>query len=161
MRPSVQPAVRPARRPFTRLLPLLLAGALAAGLMNAPALAGPLDEARVKARISATARGDIEALMADYTEDCVFQWVGGTLDGEYRGKAAIREVWNKFKANQGEMTLVTGKVDSNTNPKGVTVSAYAGYKGKMEVKVRQLFVYRDGKLAMEIWQIDPTLSFPQ
>jgi hypothetical protein len=29
----------------------LLAGALAAGLMNAPALAGPLDEARVKARI--------------------------------------------------------------------------------------------------------------
>lgn len=157
MRSSVQPSMRP----FIRLLPLFLAGALAAGLMNAPALAGPLDEARVKARISATARGDVEALMADYTEDCVFQWVGGALDGEYRGKAAIREVWNKFKANQGEMTLVMGRVDSNTNPKGVTVSAYADYKGRMEVKVRQIFVYRDGKLAMEIWQIDPALSFTQ
>jgi len=165
MRPSVHLTVRPFKRPFTRLFtrlfPLLLAGALAAGLMNAPALAGPLDEARVKARISSTARGDIDALMADYTEDCVFQWVGGALDGEYRGKAAIREVWSKFKANQGEMTLVMGKVDSNTNPKGVTVSAYAGYKGKMEVKVRQIFVYRDGKLAMEIWQIDPALGFTQ
>ncbi|HEX4326580.1 MAG TPA: nuclear transport factor 2 family protein [Burkholderiales bacterium] len=139
---------------------LLLAGALVcAGLQIRPVLAGPLDEARVKARIAATARGDIDAIMADYTDDCVFQWVGGGLDGEYRGKAAIRAVWDKFKANQGEMQLTLGKVESNTNPKGVTVSAIADYKGKLEVKVRQIFVYRDSKLAMEIWQIDPALNF--
>jgi ketosteroid isomerase-like protein len=138
---------------------LLLAGAAACAALHAPAgYAGPLDEARVKARVAATARGDIDAIMADYTDDAVFQWVGGGLDGEYRGRAAIRGVWDKFKANQGEMQLTLGRVDSNTNPKGVTVSAFANYKGKMEVKVRQIFVYRDSKLAMEIWQIDPGLA---
>lgn len=153
---------------FPRLLSALpvaplaaIAAALAFFAAPSAALAGPLDEAKVKARIAATARGDIEALMAEYSDDCVFQWVGGALDGEYRGKSAIREVWTKFKANQGDMTLVMGKVDSNTNPKGVTVNAYADYKGKMEVKVRQVFVYRDGKLAMEIWQIDPSLVLAQ
>ncbi|MDB5804050.1 MAG: rane protein [Betaproteobacteria bacterium] len=139
-----------------RCCTLLLAGAAACAAI-VPAYAGPLDEARVKARIAATARGDIDAIMADYTDDCVFQWVGGGLDGEYRGKAAVRGVWDKFKTNQGEMQATLGKVDSNTNPKGVTVSAFAHYKGKMEVKVRQVFVYRDSKLAMEIWQIDPSL----
>jgi hypothetical protein len=146
--------IRPSR--FLSICAATLAAALAV-----PAVAGPLDEAKVKARIAATARGDVDALMAEYSDDCVFQWVGGALDGEYRGKAAIREVWTKFKANQGDMILVMGKVDSNTNPKGVTVNAYADYKGKMEVKVRQVFVYRDGKLAMEIWQIDPALAFTQ
>jgi ketosteroid isomerase-like protein len=140
-----------------RCCTLLLAGAAVGAVLPPPAYAGPLDEARVKARIAATARGDIDAIMADYTDDAVFQWVGGGLDGEYRGKAAIRAVWDKFKTNQGEMQLTLGRVDSNTNPKGVTVSAFADYKGKMEVKVRQIFVYRDSKLAMEIWQIDPGL----
>ena len=139
----------------------LLCAALLAALLAGPAQAGPLDEARARARIAAVAAGNVDALMADYADDCVFQWVGGALDGEYRGKAAIREVWNKFKTNQGEMTLAMGKVESNTNPKGVTVNAFADYKGKMEVKVRQVFVYRDGKLVMEIWQIDPALSFTQ
>lgn len=142
-----------------RLTLLPLAGTLLWAALLAPvAQAGPLDEAKVKARIAATARGEVDAIMADYADDCVFQWVGGALDGEYRGKVAIREVWNKFKTNLGEMTLVTGKVESNTNPKGVTVSALAHYKGKMEVKVRQVFVYREGKVVMEIWQIDPALN---
>lgn len=137
---------------------LCLSAALALIAAYAPAFAGPLDEARVKARINATARGDVDAIMGEYTDDCVFQWVGGALDGEYRGRAAIRAVWDKFKTNQGEMQLTLGRVESNTNPKGVTVNAFAEYKGKMNVKVRQVFVYRDGKLAMEIWQIDPGLT---
>jgi ketosteroid isomerase-like protein len=122
------------------------------------AQAGPLDEARVKARLATIARGEVDALMADYTDDCVYQWVGGALDGVYRGKAEIRALWAKFAQNQGPMELTLGKVESNTNPKGVTVIASAQYKGKLEVKVRQVFVYRDGKLAMEIWQIDPSLN---
>lgn len=145
-------------RPFSSPLANSLAClALCLGF-TLPAQAGPLDEARVKARIANTAKGDVDALMADYTDDCVFQWVGGALDGEYRGKAAIAGVWNKFKTNQGAMTVELGKVDSSTNPKGVTVNAFADYKGKMEVKVRQVFVYRDGKIALEIWQIDPNLA---
>lgn len=120
--------------------------------------AGPLDEARVKARIQNTAKADVDALMADYADDCVFQWVGGGLDGLYKDKAAIREVWNKFGTNQGgAMEVVAGKVESYTNPKGVTVITSAHYKGKMEVKVRQVFIYRDGKVVLEIWQIDPNL----
>jgi len=122
------------------------------------AQAGPLDEARVKARVQATAKGDADALMADYADDCVFQWVGGALDGVYRDKAAIRDVWNRFKTNQGAMEVTQGKVESYTNPKGVTVITSADYKGKLQVKVRQVFVYRDSKVVMEIWQIDPNLT---
>jgi len=127
--------------------------------LGSAAQAGPLDEARVKARIQNIAKTDIDALMADYADDCVYQWVGGGLDGVYKDKAAIREMWNKFKTNQGgAMEVIPGKVESFTNAKGVTVITSAHYKGKNEVKVRQVFVYRDGKVVLEIWQIDPSLS---
>jgi hypothetical protein len=31
--------------------------------------------------------------MRDYADDAYLEWVGGPLDGRYRGKAEIRAVW--------------------------------------------------------------------
>lgn len=125
-----------------------------------PSLAGPLDEAKAQAHLNAVAAGNLEALMADYPEDAYMDWVGGPLDGRYRGKAAIREVWQKFIAlNEGKPRPAKfSKLQSHTNPKGTSVVASAEYGGAKPVKAWHVLVYRDGSLDTELWQIAPALQ---
>lgn len=132
---------------------LLVAAVFLPGL----ACAGPLDERAAEAHLNAVAAGDIDALMAGYADDPWMDWVGGNLDGRYRGKEAIRGLWQKFIANnEGRpRTLVRTTIAQNANPKGVTLTATAEYAGKTTVRVRHVLVYRDTKLTTEVWQIDP------
>lgn len=125
-----------------------------------PSLAGPLDEAKAQAHLNAIAAGNLEALMADYPEDVYMDWVGGPLDGRYRGKAAVREVWQKFiAANEGKPRPATfSKLKSYANPQGASVEASAEYGGAKPVKAWHVLVYRDGSLATELWQIAPALQ---
>ena len=44
------------------------------------------------------------------------------------------------------------------NPKGATVTSDVTFAGKNTVKVRYVMVYRDGKLADEIWQVNPSAN---
>lgn len=129
-------------------------------LVMQPALAGPLDEAKAQAHLNAIAAGNLDALMADYAEDVYMDWVGGPLDGRYRGKAAIREVWQKFIAiNDGKPRPAKfSKLESYANPKGISLEARAEYGGAKPMKVWHLLVYRDGSLDTEIWQIAPALQ---
>lgn len=124
------------------------------------ATAGPLDEKKAAAHLQAVAAGDVEALMRDYAEDAYMDWVGGPLDGRYRGKAAIREVWQKFAAlNDGQPRPAKfGKLAQQANPKGVTLETAAEYGGKTTIKVWHVLVYRDGELTTEVWQIAPALK---
>ena len=124
------------------------------------ASAGPLDEKKAEAHLHAVAAGNVEALMRDYAEDAWMDWVGGPLDGRYRGKAAISEVWKKFAAlNDGQPRPAKfGKLVQQANPKGATLEAAAEYGGKTTIKVWHVLVYRDGELATEVWQIAPTLK---
>ncbi|MEO8060773.1 MAG: nuclear transport factor 2 family protein [Burkholderiales bacterium] len=121
------------------------------------ASAGPLDERAADAHLKAVAAGDIDTLMSAYGDDPWMDWVGGNLDGRYRGKDAIRELWQKFIANNDGQprALVRTTISQNANPKGVTLTATAEYGGKTTVRVRHVLVYRDTKLATEVWQIDP------
>ncbi len=123
-------------------------------------IAGPLDIKRGEARLKAIANGDVEALMTDYADDAYMDWVGGALDGRYRGKAAIREVWQKWVAlNDGKpRTVKHGEVEEYASPKGVSVEAGAEYAGKTTVKIWHVWVYRDGRLDTEIWQVSPALK---
>jgi len=125
-----------------------------------PSLAGPLEEAKAQAHLDAIAAGNLEALMADYSEDVYMDWVGGPLDGRYRGKAAIREVWQKFiAANEGKARPAKfSKLDSYANPKGTSLEVSAEYGGAKPVKAWQVLVYRDGSLATELWQVAPALQ---
>lgn len=138
----------------TRLLTWLFAA------VAIPAIAGPLDEAKAQAHLKAIAVGDIEGLMRDYPEDAFMEWVGGPLDGRYRGKSAIRSVWQKFiAANDGQpRPAKVGKLRTFANPKGVAIEASAEYSGKTPSKVWHVLVYRDGELATELWQNAPALK---
>ncbi|WP_035054188.1 nuclear transport factor 2 family protein [Andreprevotia chitinilytica] len=129
-------------------------------LIAGQATAGPMDEAKGKAHLKAIAAGDLDALMRDYADDAYMDWVGGGLEGRYRGKAEIRAVWQKFiAANDGKpRPAKTGEIEVYGNPKGVSLEAKAEYGGKTPTKVWHLFVYREGVLTTEIWQIAPSLK---
>ena len=124
------------------------------------ALAGPLDEKRADAHLKAIAAGNIEGVMADYAEDAYLDWVGGPLDGRYRGRTEILQMWKKFfAANDGlPRQARVGKLSAYANPKGASLEAEAEYAGKTPVKAWQALVYRDGVLMTEIWQIAPTIK---
>jgi hypothetical protein len=127
-------------------------------LLCASAAAGPLDEAKVRDRLEAIAAGDVDVLMRDYDGSAIMQWIGGKFDGAYRGPAELRKLWQEFAASQGAMKLSIGELESYANPKGVTVLAKARYVGKLDVRVQHAFLFRDDKLVMEIWQIDPKIA---
>ena len=131
--------------------------ALLCSMAAVSAIAGPLDEKKAEAHLQAIATGDTDAIMRDYTEDAYLDWVGGPLDGRYRGKQAIREVWKKFAALNGGQprTSRVAKMTQQANPKGATLTVAAEYSGKTLVKVWHVLVYRDGELSTEVWQIAP------
>lgn len=147
------------RHTVTGISALVMALALLVGT-SPLAQAGPLDEAKAKAHLEAVAAGDLDALMRDYADDVYMDWVGGPLDGRYRGKAEIRAVWQKFiAANAGKpRTAKFGKPDAYANPKGTTVETSAEYSGTPTVKVWHVLTYRDGELTTEIWQIASALQ---
>lgn len=133
------------------ILPLYLCG---------PAHAGPIDEAKARAHLDAVAAGDLEGLMRDYADDAYLDWVGGPLEGRYRGKAQIRAVWEKWiGANKGQPRPVQrSPLAAFSNKSGASVEAKAAYDGVLPVKVWHVLTYRDGELDTEIWQIAPALQ---
>jgi len=143
----------------TKAASLLLALALLPWC-GGQAIAGPLDEAKARAHLDAVAAGDLDALMRDYADDAYMEWVGGPLDGRYRGKAEIRAVWQKFiAANAGKPRPAhLGKLTAFANPRGATLEAKADYGGTVPVKVWHALTYRDGDLTTEVWQIAPALQ---
>ncbi len=128
--------------------------------LTTAALAGPLDEKRADAHMKAIAAGNLEGVMADYADDAYLDWVGGPLDGRYRGRTEILQLWKKFfAANDGQPRPArSGKLSAYANAKGVSMEVEAEYAGKTPVKAWQVLVYRDGVLMTEIWQIAPTIK---
>jgi hypothetical protein len=141
----------------------MLALVALASLPGTHAIAGPLDDAKARAHLDAVAAGDLDALMQDYSDDAYMDWVGGPLDGRYRGKAEIRAVWTKFiAANAGKPRPANfGKLVSFANAKGASVQQRADYGGQVPVKVWHALTYREGSLTTEVWQIAPTLQLDQ
>lgn len=125
--------------------------------LSSPSYAGPLDEAKAKVHLAAVAAGDLDALMRDYEDDSSIEWVGGPLDGRYRGRAEIRELWRKFiAANQGKpRTAAAGGFEVHSNAKGASIEATIEYDGIIPVRVWHVLTYRDGSLIAELWQILP------
>jgi len=134
---------------------ILGAGVLA--LAHAPALANSAVD-MAKAHFDAIASGNVKAASADYTNETVFQWIGGPLDGVYHGGEAIAPVWGKFAKALGKVTVKTIDIEEAKNPKGATVIAKLKFVGKKAIPVRYVLVYRNKKLVSEIWQIDPSLK---
>jgi ketosteroid isomerase-like protein len=133
-----------------------MVAAAAFTLISASALAGAGDSAQ--SHFQAIAAGDLDKIMANYGNDAQFQWVGGPLDGTYKGTEAIRGVWGKFAKANAPLNAKVEQLTESANPKGSTITANVTFSGKNTIKVRYVLTYRDGKLVNEVWQIDPKLS---
>ncbi|UVW30632.1 nuclear transport factor 2 family protein [Massilia sp. H6] len=133
--------------------PLALLLAITAGVTH-PAFAGPALDA-AQAHIAAVGASERAAIVRDYADDARLTWVGGPLDGTYTGPVAIGAVWDKFGAAAGPARVTVMGIDETANPKGATVVATVRFDGKIQVKVRYVLTYRDGKLVNETWQVDP------
>jgi hypothetical protein len=140
-----------------RTLSLYLAAASL--VFSATAFAGPADEARH--HLDAVASGKVNDIMADYSNQAIFEWIGGPLNGSYHGTKSIRSVWQKFAKAMAPLELKVTKLEESGNPAGATVTANVEFKGKKTVKVRYILTYRNGKLVDEVWQIDPKLVVAQ
>lgn len=127
-------------------------------LFAAPAFAGPAED-MAKARIASIAKGDVAAITAAYASSATINWVGGPLDGTYAAPDKMKEVWTKFTTAQGEQKATVDAINEAANPKGATVTADVTFAGKNTLKVRYIMVYRDGKLADEIWQVNPAATY--
>ncbi len=133
-------------------LALVLGGA---ATLPRPAEAGPAADVAQR-RIAAIASGDVAALAAGYGPGATLEWVGGPLDGSYRGQA-LAGVWTRFAAAQGPLQgRITDLVES-TNPRGQTVMASVVFSGRATVRVRYVLVLRNAQVVNEVWQIDPAL----
>ena len=126
--------------------------------LASPALAGPAGD-MAKARIDAVAKGDVATVTGEYADGASLHWIGGPLDGMYAGPEKLKTVWTMFTAAQGPQTATVAAVSEAMNPKGATVTADVTFAGKNTVKVRYVMVYRDGKLADEIWQVNPGATY--
>lgn len=110
-------------------------------------------------RLRAIARGDTAAVLAGYADGAILHWVGGPLDGTYATPERMAEVWAGFARAQGPLEVTIGEVGHGANPRGATVVGAAAFRGASGVvKVRHVTVWRDGKVANEVWQIDPGLA---
>jgi len=106
---------------------------------------------------AAIAKGDIDAVMANYAPNAELHWVGGPLDGDYQGIGALKQVWGKFAKAQAPLDVHVENLRVNGNPAGSTVSADVTFSGANTIPVRYILLYRQGKLVDEVWQIDPNL----
>jgi len=132
----------------TTLLLLSLSGGAFAGQAS--------DDASL--HFKAVADGDVFLLMRGYDNDVNLQWVGGPLDGVYKGDTRVRELWTKFSTAQGQLVHKVSDLQESVNPNGSTVTANVEFKGKATIKVRYVLTYRGGKIVNEVWQIDPKLA---
>ncbi|MBI3562365.1 MAG: nuclear transport factor 2 family protein [Gammaproteobacteria bacterium] len=132
----------------------LVASALS--LLSVTAFATASDDAN--SHFKAIASGQMQGIMAGYSTDAELQWVGGPLDGSYKGMESIQDVWAKFTKSNSVLQVSVDKLAESANPKGATVTANVTFTGKNTIKVRYVLTYREGKLVNEVWQIDPKLG---
>lgn len=109
------------------------------------------------AHIEAISTAPIATLALQYADEARLDWIGGPLDGAYEGDEAIAEVWARFITVRGEMHAEVQNYLVAENPKGRTIIASIVFRGSKTIPVRLVTTYRDGKIASEIWQIDPAL----
>ena len=76
--------------------------------------------------------------------------IAASLPVEFR----IGEIVSEWKQCEGHIGPVYAGAFSPDGRKAIS----AGADGKIQVRVRYVLTYRDGKLINETWQIDPKLA---
>jgi ketosteroid isomerase-like protein len=112
------------------------------------------DGVRAEAYFNAISGGNVDTITSFYADDAEFHWVGGPLAGVYKGKDKIKGVWEKFSKAAGDLDHEVLQISESANGKTSTVTARVKFKGEGEVPVKFIMVYKDGKIASEVWQVD-------
>ncbi len=118
-----------------------------------PASAGA-DAIRAEAYFNAISGGNADTISSFYADDAEFHWVGGPLAGVYKGRDKIKGVWEKFSKAAGDLDHEVLQLSESANGKTSTVTARVKFKGQGEVPVKFVMVYKEGKIASEVWQVD-------
>jgi hypothetical protein len=114
------------------------------------------DAVRAEAYFNAISGGNPDTITSFYADDAEFHWVGGPLAGVYKGKDKIKGVWEKFSKAAGDLDHEVLQLSESANGKTSTVTARVKFKGAGEVPVKFVMIYKDGKIASEVWQVDRT-----
>jgi ketosteroid isomerase-like protein len=122
-------------------------------LSVAPAHAGA-DAVRAEAYFNAISGGNADTITSFYADDAEFHWIGGPLAGVYKGKDKIKGLWDKFSKAAGDLDHEVLQLSESANGKTSTVTARVNFKGEGEVPVKFIMIYKDGKIASEVWQVD-------
>lgn len=87
----------------------IAAAALAAASINIAAVqAADMDgEAFAKARLEAFGKGDIEAIMAQYSDDATWFTPGGVLQGKAQIRPAVLAILNEFSMPGSRFELIS------------------------------------------------------
>lgn len=132
---------------FSGLVLVLAAGMATAGW----AAVRPQEMAR--AHWAAIAKNDLHTTMKGYSRRAVLDWVGGPLNGKYRGPAAIAKVWKKFFKAQGPLAVTVRDLKERRHAGRQIVTARTIFKGRKSIPVNYTLVYRSGRLLSETWKI--------
>ena len=116
--------------------------------------AGAQDTKMIDARAETIAKGEVTAIMADYSAEPVLHWVGGPLAGEYRGADAIKGVWTKFTGMMAPLTVKTSGEHTMGADTLMAETAFTNKAGKT-IMVELTEVTKDGKIREETWKVQP------
>jgi steroid delta-isomerase-like uncharacterized protein len=144
---------------------LLLVGTLTLALVGGPSAAVmaqddepvPADpvaatEANETANLDALFAGDLEAIMATYTEDVTFE--DQTFGDHLEGNAALRGMMGAvLRMTDGDASEVLDRFVAPDGSRSVVVERWVGtnYQGApFDLPIVVLHEYRDGKIAREV-----------
>ncbi len=111
------------------------------------------DKKMIDTRAETIAKGDVTAIMADYSAEPALHWIGGPLAGEYKGVDAIQGVWTKFTGMMAPLTVKTSgahMMDSNT---AMAEAAFTNKAGKT-IMVELSEKAAGGKIKEETWKVN-------
>ncbi len=105
---------------------------------------------------SAVANGNANKLDNQYANNAVVVWIGGKLNGTYKGQKAIDDLWSRFVNASAPMQFQVRHIWYDVSDGHPTVSEDVVLKGVggngNPIHVTSTLVYKNGKIVGEVWQ---------
>lgn len=125
---------------------------------NVQSASAGVDSIRAEAYFNAISGGNADTITSFHADNAEFHWVGGPLAGVYKGKEEIRQVWEKFTKQAGDITHKVLELSESQNDKVSTVTARVNLIGPKEVPVKFIMMLQEGKIVSSIWQVDKPVT---
>lgn len=103
---------------------------------------------------TAVANRNVQKLGNEYASDAVIAWVGGPLNGTYKGQKSIDNLWSKFANATSPMRFQVKQVsyDVSANRPAVNEDVVLS-AGSKSIRVDSTLVYSNNKIVAEVWKV--------